>query len=127
MSDTLETEFTPHTPTRIWSEHTESNFEARRRELCVADELKDIPGVTTLMLVAFGEQGIKSIDDLAGCATDDLHGWTERKAGGITRYDGILERFNMSRSECDAIILHARIKAGWIEEASLVPLSRLPI
>jgi hypothetical protein len=63
------------------SAHTEASFDAKRRELGVSDELKSIPGVTTLMLVAFGMQGIKSIEDLAGCATDDLHGWTEEQSG----------------------------------------------
>jgi transcription termination/antitermination protein NusA len=29
------------------------------------------------MLVVLGEHGINSIEDLAGCATDDLHGWSE--------------------------------------------------
>jgi N utilization substance protein A len=66
------------------------------------------------MLVAFGQQGIKSI---AGCATDDLYGWTEDKAGDVTRHDGIPRRFEVSRSECEAMILHARVKAGWIEES----------
>ena len=28
--------------------------------------------------------------------------------------EGVLHRFNVSRAECDAMILHARIKAGWI-------------
>jgi transcription termination/antitermination protein NusA len=37
------------------------NFDAKRKELGVEDSLKDVPGVTTQMLVAFGEQGIKSI------------------------------------------------------------------
>jgi hypothetical protein len=27
---------------------------------------------------------------------------------------GILDRFAVSRGECDAIVLHARVKAGWI-------------
>jgi N utilization substance protein A len=94
--------------------HTEAGFDAKRRELGVADELKSIPGVTTLMLVAFGMQGIKSIEDLAGCATDDLHGWIEEKSGNVTRHAGILDRFSVSRSECEAIILHARFKAGWL-------------
>jgi transcription termination/antitermination protein NusA len=66
------------------------------------------------MLVAFGMQGIKSIDDLAGCATDNLHGWNEDQSGNVTRHSGILDRFAVSPSECDAIILHARVKAGWI-------------
>lgn len=96
------------------SAHIEAGFEAKRRELGVADELTSIPGVTTLMLVALGMQGIKSIEDLAGCATDDLYGWIEQKSGNVTRHPGILDRFAVSRSECDAIILHARFKAGWL-------------
>jgi N utilization substance protein A len=79
------------------------------------DELKTIPGITTLMLVALGMNGIKSIEDLAGCATDDLHGWIEDKSGNVTRHAGILDHFAVSRRECDAIILQARIKAGWIK------------
>jgi N utilization substance protein A len=46
---------------------------------------------------------------------DDVRGWIEDKSGDVTRHDSILERLRVSRSECDAIILHARIKAGWIE------------
>ncbi len=95
--------------------HTEASFDATRRELGVADELADVPGVTTLMLVAFGEEGIKSIEDLAGCTTDDLHGRIEDKAGGVSRHKGILHRFQVSRIECEAMILYARTKAGWIE------------
>jgi N utilization substance protein A len=93
----------------------EALFDAQRRELGVADELKTVPAITTLMLVAFGRQGIRSIEDLAGCATDDLHGWTEDKFGKVIRHDGILEHFKVSRTECEAMILYARIKAGWIE------------
>jgi N utilization substance protein A len=96
------------------AEQIEAKFEARRKELGVADELKGIPGLTTLMLVAFGEQGIKTIEDLAGCATDDLCGWIEGTSETVTRHEGVLHRFNVSRQECDAMILHARIKAGWI-------------
>jgi N utilization substance protein A len=117
MSDTLEIGTAPREPNRRWSAHTEANFDAKRRELGVADDLKEIPGVTTLMLVAFGAQGIKSIEDLAGCATDDLYGWIEDKSGDVTKHEGVLNSFEISRSECDAMILHARIKAGWIDEA----------
>ena len=84
-------------PVHRSADDTEFVFEAMRRELGVADELKDIPGITTLMLVAFGEQGIKSIEDLAGCATDDLHGWIEDKSGNVTEHEGILGHFRVSR------------------------------
>ena len=114
MLDPVETNPAPPDPNARLAEQIEANFEARRKELGVADELKDIPGLTALMLVAFGEQGIKTIDDLAACATDDLCGWTEDTSGTLTRYEGILHRFSVSRVECDTMILYARIKAGWI-------------
>jgi N utilization substance protein A len=119
MSDTLETDSTLRASNYHWVEDTEADFESMRQELGVVDGLKDIPRVTALMLVAFGERGIKSLEDLAGCATDDLYGWIEHNSGNIIRHEGILDCFKISRSECDAIVLHARIKAGWIEEASV--------
>jgi N utilization substance protein A len=66
------------------------------------------------MLVAFGENGIKTIEDLAACATDDLWGWAEYKKRRIKRHLGILEGIALSRNECDALILHARLIVGWI-------------
>ncbi|HXW31205.1 MAG TPA: transcription termination factor NusA [Xanthobacteraceae bacterium] len=97
----------------------EAEHDARRRELGVEDALKDVPGVTTRMLVAFGENGIKTVDDLAGCATDDLIGWTERKDGESVKHAGVLDGFELSREEAEAIIMQARIKMGWITEADL--------
>ena len=49
----------PHQPDEIdSSRRVEVNFDAKRKELGVDDSLKDVPGVTTAMLVAFGEHGI---------------------------------------------------------------------
>ena len=69
------------TRARNISAKIEAELDAKRKELGVADELKEVPGVTTAMLVTLGENGIKTVEDLAGCATDDLVGWTERKDG----------------------------------------------
>jgi N utilization substance protein A len=99
----------------------EAELDAKRVELGVEDALKDIPGVTTAMLVRFGENGIKTVEDLAGCATDDLAGWTERKDGESKREPGILDGFEMSREDAEAIIMQARLKAGWVTEADLAP------
>ncbi|MBB3809103.1 transcription termination factor NusA [Pseudochelatococcus contaminans] len=93
----------------------EAEQDARRRELDVADELRSIDGVTTAMLVVFGENEIRTIEDLAGCATDDLAGWTERKGQETTRHKGILDGFEISRQEAEAMIVAARLAAGWIE------------
>ncbi len=94
----------------------EAENEARRKELGVADELRDIDGVTSAMMVALGENDIKTVEDLAGCATDDLVGWTEGKGAEATRYKGALDGFDVSRTEAEAMVMAARVKAGWIEQ-----------
>jgi transcription termination/antitermination protein NusA len=99
----------------------EAELDAKRVELGVADELKDIPGVTTAMLVKLGENEVKTVEDLAGCATDDLAGWTERKDGETKHEAGFLDGMELSREECEALIMQARLKAGWITEADLAP------
>ncbi|MBB3973213.1 transcription termination factor NusA [Hansschlegelia beijingensis] len=99
---------------RIEAEHDE-----KRRELGVADELREVPGVTTAMLVAFGEHDIKTVEDLAGCATDDLVGWIDRSGPEARREAGALDGFEISRDEAEHIIMQARVKAGWIDEADL--------
>src|SRR5579864_3144746 len=104
----------------------EGEYDAKRKELGVADELKEVPGVTTKMLVALGENGVKTLEDLAGCATDDLAGWTERKEAETTRTPGILDGFELAREECEAIIMQARLKAGWISEADLAAMTAPP-
>jgi N utilization substance protein A len=109
------------TRAREYLEKVEGELDAQRKELGVEDELREIPGVTTAMLVKFGENGIKTVEDLAGCATDDLTGWTERKDGESKREPGILDGFEMSREEAEAMIMQARLKAGWITEADLAP------
>jgi N utilization substance protein A len=99
----------------------EAELDAKRKELGVEDALKEVPSVTTAMLVKLGENGVKTVEDLAGCATDDLFGWSERKDNETTRYPGILDGFDLSRDEAEALIMQARVKAGWIKEEDLAP------
>ena len=93
----------------------EEGHDSRRRELGVADDLKELDGITTAMMVKLGENDVKNVEDLAGCVPDDLVGYTERKDGEATRISGYLEEFEMSREDAEALILAARVKAGWIE------------
>jgi len=109
------------TRAREYLSQIEAELDAKRVELGVADELKDVPGVTTAMLVKLGENDIKTVEDLAGCATDDLSGWTERKDGETIRHPGALDGFELARTDCEAMIMQARVKAGWISEADLAP------
>ena len=75
------------------------------------------------MLVALGKDGIKTIEDFAGNAADDLVGWSERKDGETKRFDGTLKDFPVSAQEA-RMIMQARLKAGWVTEADLA--RRLP-
>ena len=72
-------------------------------------------------MVKLGENGVKNVEDLAGCATDDLTGWTERKDGEAKREPGFLDGLNVSRDDAEAMIMQARLKAGWVTEAELAP------
>jgi predicted flap endonuclease-1-like 5' DNA nuclease len=114
-ADTHQSESVLNSEARASSSHpNETPFDSKPRELGPEDSLKDIPGITDRMLVAFGEHGITSIENLAACATDDLDGWSESKDGKTIRHEGILERLGLSREDCEKIIMNARIKAGWI-------------
>jgi transcription termination/antitermination protein NusA len=100
---------------RDYLERREAELDSRRRELGVADDLAEVPGLNAAMLVSLGENGVKTVEDFADCATDDLIGWSERKDGATTKHKGFLENFDVSREEAEQMILEARIKAGWIE------------
>ncbi|MCW2275547.1 transcription termination/antitermination protein NusA [Rhodoblastus acidophilus] len=97
----------------------EAEQDARRQELGVADELREIEGVTTAMMVKLGENDVKTIEDLAGCATDDLVGWTEKRNGETVKETGFLDGLDISRDEAEAIVMRARVKVGWVEEDEL--------
>jgi transcription termination/antitermination protein NusA len=100
----------------VSDDRTEDALSSRCRELGVEAALSEIAGISTPMLVALGENGIKTVEDLAGCATDDLHGWVEQTSGTTRRHAGVLDGFGLSRDECGAIIMKARARVGWIDE-----------
>ena len=98
-------------------EKIEAELDAKRKTLGVADEINDIPGLTTAMLVAFGEKNVKTVEDLADCATDDLAGLERAQGQGdrpSRRHSG---RLRAQPGRVEELILDARVKAGWIEEA----------
>jgi transcription termination/antitermination protein NusA len=37
------------------------------------------------------------------------------------REAGILDGFDLSREEAEALVMQARVKAGWVNEADLAP------
>ncbi len=102
-----------------WLVAQAKKLDARRRELGVDDALVGLEGLDLKMLVTLGENGVKTMEDLAGCATDDLTGWTERVDGERKHYDGILETYKIAASEAEGLIMRARIAAGWVTEEDL--------
>ncbi len=102
-------------------EKLEAEQDAERKELGVEDALKEVPGITTAMLVALGKDDIKTVEDFAGSVPDDLTGYVERKDGEAKRIPGALEGFGLSRADAEAMIMAARVKVGWISEEDLHP------
>jgi N utilization substance protein A len=87
---------------REFIEKQENALDDERKKLGVADDLLEIEGLTIPMLVALGKEEIKTMEDFAGCAADDLIGWTERKDGETTRFPGALDEFKIPRVELAA-------------------------
>src|SRR5271156_4386146 len=100
-------------------EHIEARnqeLDDKRRGLGVEGQGAEGDGSTPQMLVALGEAGIKTLEDLAGCATDDLLGYYEvTKDKERVRVTGALEGFELTPDDANAIIMFSRVKAGWIE------------
>jgi transcription termination/antitermination protein NusA len=110
------------TRAREFLEKLEAERDAKRRELGVEDDLAKVQGVNTLMMVRLGENNIKTVEDLADCATDDLVGWVERKkekGAEPIRHKGVLDGFEISRKDAEDMIMSARVVAGWISADDL--------
>ena len=90
--------------------------DAKRKELGVQDELEQIEGITTNMLVVLGENDIKTLDDFAGCSTDELFGWVEKTELGSKKQNGLFTGFDITMEKIEEMILHARLKLGWIAD-----------
>ncbi len=57
---------------RTFLDEQNVKLEARRKELGVSDDIAAIAGVTPALLAAVGEKGVKTLDDLADLAGDEL-------------------------------------------------------
>ncbi|HAL84534.1 MAG TPA: transcription termination/antitermination protein NusA [Rhodobiaceae bacterium] len=95
----------------------------QRREMGVEDALAEITELTPAMMVRLGENDVKTLEDFAGCVTDDLTGWFETVERKRVRQDGILDGFDISPEEAEALIMSARVKAGWVTQEELDALA----
>jgi N utilization substance protein A len=109
------------TRAREFLDREAAELDAKRKELGVEDNVLEVEGVTLPMSVALGEAGVKTLEDLADLATDEIRGAFESKNGERVRVPGALESFNLSTEEAEGLILRARVAAGWIEASALEP------
>ncbi len=85
---------------RIFIAERDKKLDAERQTLGVTDELAAFSGIGPDMLVTLGQQGIKTLDDLADLASDELL--------------EMLPGTTMTEDDANAIIMAAR--AHWFED-----------
>lgn len=81
-------------------------LDEKRREMGVEDAVAEVGGFSPAMLVALGEKGVKSLDDLADLAGDELI--------------EILGTDAVDEDTANAVILAARQSAGWFGDEDVV-------
>lgn len=96
-----------------------------RQGLGVEDGLAELPYLTEAMLVTLGKANIKTLDDLADLATDEL---VQKKRSEPRRRNdsgpskrsedkaGVLADYGLSEEQGNEIIMAARHAAGWFAE-----------
>jgi N utilization substance protein A len=94
-------------------------LDEKRKEMGVEDDLAATAGISPAMLVRLGENDIKTLEDFAGCVTDDLTGWFETIDRKRVRQEGIFDGFDVSPEEVEDMIMTARVAAGWITQEEL--------
>jgi transcription termination/antitermination protein NusA len=96
---------------RVFLKEQNERFELRRKELGVSDEVAAVNGMAPGLLVALGEKGIKTLDDLADLAADEL-------------IEMAAPAFKLEEAEANDIIMAAR--AHWFADEKPVT-SEAPI
>ncbi|MDD4615917.1 MAG: transcription termination factor NusA [Alphaproteobacteria bacterium] len=86
---------------RNWLAENAAKLEAQRKEIGVADEVVSLEGLTGEMAVKLGEKGVKTLDDVADLASDELR--------------EIVGPDELTESKANEIIMAAR--AHWFSEA----------
>ncbi|MEN5171085.1 transcription termination factor NusA [Brevundimonas pondensis] len=107
------------TRAREFLDRKAAELDAKRVALGVEDDVLNVPGVTGAIAVALGEGGVKTVEDLADLATDEIRGGYEVRNGERVKVPGVLESFNLSQEDAELLILQARVAAGWIDASEL--------
>ena len=100
-------------------ERREAAAKEERTELGVEDAVAELPYMTEAMLVTLGKAGLKTLDDVADLATDELV--LKRRSEPRRRNDnrkpepdGVLASYGLTEEQGNEIIMAAR--AHWFED-----------
>jgi N utilization substance protein A len=89
-------------------ERRDEEYAARVQELGVSDDLTTLDGLTPGMLVTLGEKGIKTLDDFADLAGDELlEILAASDKGGV----------ELELDTANEMIMATRAKLGWFDDA----------
>jgi N utilization substance protein A len=86
---------------RNWLAELAAKLEAQRKEFGVGDDVVALPGLSIEMAVKLGEKGIKTLDDVADLASDELR--------------EIIGNDELNEAKANEIIMAAR--AHWFNDA----------
>ena len=94
---------------RAYLEAENQRLLRQARDLGVQDDLLELSDLNSAMLVTLGEGGVKTLEDFADLASDEL----------IDPYEGILREYGLAEEEANDIIMRARVAAGWFTQEEL--------
>lgn len=89
---------------RAFLEQQDEKFAERAAELGMSDDIREVEGISAAMLVILGENGVKTRDDLADLAGDEL----------IEMMDGSTLAGRLAEDQANEIIMAAR--AHWFAD-----------
>ncbi|MBV9016716.1 MAG: KH domain-containing protein, partial [Alphaproteobacteria bacterium] len=98
-------------------ERRDREYEERYQALGVEEDLTQLEGLTPGMLVTFGENGIKTLDDFAGLAGDELLEMLAASDKGGAK---------LELDDANALIMSARKQAHWFDDADAAPAAAEP-
>ena len=105
---------------REFLERLAAENDAKRRELGVEDAVMELEGMSPSFAVRLGEEGVQTLDDVAGLVPDDITGWREPGPDGKPVWvEGVLKKGEMRKDDAQMFIMRARVAAGWIEPDAL--------
>lgn len=84
-------------------------LQTRLDELGVDASLQTLEGFNNAMLVVLGENDVKTIDDFADLAADEL----------TSPEDGLLRDYKLNEAVISDLIMEARVTAGWFTKEEL--------